>query len=896
VLPSQRPYRTGAAIAWGAGLLASLMFQSVRAQQPEPPNSNQKGAPALRLELVNSHLGYTFMGEAGIRYFVTQLHVTNVTDEAVAVPVADFELSAGGLVTAADLRFPRLTGYEFRVGGKSFRFRDLERTETLNIDAGQSGSAWLVFSDLSKTQNVPQLDLRLTLDGREHHVNVTGHYEQELQLQVERIGPRDCLALLRIDGRLNSINVGTLVETIDRLGAAGLSRVVVGFGETARELDEPLGSWLYQTAQGVQTRQTYAMFPAVTSPIRELHVAGLPGRRHDATAAHVHDSVASAVEAALASAYRGLSPSEIAAEVEEGHPLAKAAALVNSGADLSAAYLPLLLERAASEDPLLRRGAFIALSGSGNPEGIQTLTEQAVGEDTQVAELALECLAASRFAGAHQALQQLLERPLAVDEAAIIRILARYPRPHWAEYLAQLALDRRDRVSADVRREVVLALGRIGHPQLTQILGEALASSDGAVQEAAFGLLLNRPDQTSEQLALSYALQQLAESPPTPAMLQLFDRARDPRVPPLLLRYLDEKKLNKSALINTLSRIGAAEIDDELANRFDAFDPSEQAAVLSNLTQLRSPRLLPLARAGLDSQQHPVFNAAVNSLGLQNDPEAVESLAARLAEETEIGRVTTLAKALEDIGLPEASRALDAARRSSSGDKRRAIARHYRSLQLKSPGGQYLQVAERHAQENEHQKALEYYSLALKRDPDMAPAYSGRGHAHLKLEDYKQAEADFRRSIELDEDDGLAVAGLGITLAVAGSIDEALRLVEEAGPRFDDDLLFAYNAACVYGRVLERVTQEPDSPQHRQRVQQLQEQALAGLKKSIELGFPDLDWMREDPDLASLRHLAEFQRIASAQEQAAEPPVPGPQGNRQPPPRQPPPPPVPGEN
>src|SRR5690606_8090755 len=179
-------------------------------------------------------------------------------------------------------------------------------------------------------------------------------------------------------------------------------------------------------------------------------------------------------EAALASAYRGLSPAEIAAELEQGHPLAQASALVHSGADLAAQYLPLLLERAASDDPLLRRGAFIALSGSGSPQAIQTLVEQATGEDAPVAELALECLAASRFAGAHQALQQLLERPLAVDEAAIVRILARYPRPHWSEYLAQLATDCKDSVSADVRREVVLALGRIGHPQLTQILGEAL--------------------------------------------------------------------------------------------------------------------------------------------------------------------------------------------------------------------------------------------------------------------------------------------------------------------------------------------------------------------------------------------------------------------------------------
>src|SRR5690606_20817577 len=289
---------------------------------------------------------------------------------------------------------------------------------------------------------------------------------------------------------------------------------------------------------------------------------------------------------------------------------------------------------------------------------------------------------------------------------------------------------------------------------------------------------------------------------------------------------------------NTLARIGPAEIDDVLADRYDSFNPSEQAAVLSNLTHLRSPRLLPLARAGLSSEQHPVFTAAVHALGLQTDAGSVEALAARLSEETEIGRITTIAKALEEVGLWEAGRALDAARKASSGDKRRVIARHLHSLQMRSPGGQYLQIAERHAQEEEHQKAVDYYNLAIKRDPDMAPAYSGRGHAHLKLEDYEKAEADFRRCIELDDENGLAVAGLAITLAIAGNTDEAIRIVEEAAPRFAEDLLFAYNVACVYGRVLERIASEPAPDQSGPRVQQLQKAAFERLRRSIELGFP----------------------------------------------------------
>jgi tetratricopeptide (TPR) repeat protein len=897
VLPFQRSCPPGAALICAAVVLLLLMAPGLGAQQAVPSAVTPATGSDFSLELENPHLGYTSVGEGGVRYFVTQIRVRNASDKPVTVPMSQFELTIDGVVCAPDLEFPRLSGYDFRVGGKTYRFRDLERTTSLEVAPRDSSQAWIVFTGLARTPDVPPLDLRVSVSGSECRVDVTEHCDKLLKLSLERIGPRNSLGLLRIDGWLNSINVGTLVESIEGLSNTGISRIVVGFGEHARELDEPLGSWLQQTAEGVQTSQTYAMFPAVVSTIRELHVAAIPGHRRDVSALHVHGSLGSAVESALASAYRGLGPAEIAAEIEQGHPLARAAALVNGGADLPDEYLPLLLKQTQSEDTLLQRGAFIALSGSGDPAAIRHLTEQAGGKDREAAELALECLAASRFTGAHEALRQLLDRTLAVDRAAVVRILARYPRPHWAEYMENLAMDRSGGVPADVRRDVVLALGRTGHPDLTEILGHVLKSPDGQLQQAAFGLLLNRPDEASEKLALEHALGQLAQGPPTPAMLQLFDQVRDPRIAPLLVKHLDNAKQNRTPLINTLARIGPEDIDDVLADRYDGFNPSEQAAVLSNLTHLRSPRLLPLARAGLFSAQHPVFNASVHALGLQTDAAAVDALSDRLAEEVEIGRISTIAKALEEIGLAEAGRALDAARKSSSGDKRRAIARYLRSLQMRSPGGQYLQIAERHATENEHQKAVDYYSLAIKRDPDMAPAYSGRGHAHLKLEDYKRAEEDFRRGIELDEDDGLAVAGLGITLAIAGSTEEAIRIVEDASPRFAEDLLFAYNAACVYGRVIERLAAEPDSGDHQQRIAQLQVAALSRLRSSIDLGFPDLGWMREDPDLASLRHIEEFQKLATPAEDDGQPHDPE-DGNARPTPDrqpQPPPPPVPGE-
>lgn len=848
------PCRREFALTLVAVLLTAGAVHSVPAQENEPLRD-----PLVSIDLAKSHLGYTFIGEAGVRYFVSEVVLTNLTDRDLVIPIDAFTLLADGIVYAPDIEHPKLTGYEFRVGGTSYRFRELEQTRSISLSAGSSSSAWVVFTGLPKTPDVPRLVLQLVVDSVRHRVDVTEHYLVALKLRLERIGPHEALGLLTIDGLLNTISVGSLVDTINQLGAAGITRVVVVFGQDAVPLDEPLGSWLRQTAENIQTSRTYAMFPAVLSTIREFHVANLPGDVSDTGGQHIHSSAARAVEDALESAYRGLTSGEIAHQIEQGHPLAQASALVSGGAQLPADYLPLLIEKSESSQTLLRRGALIALSGFGDPQAVSLLERHARSSDAATARLAVECLASSRFPQAHRSLEQLLRSDLAVSDVDLVQILSRYPRRKWADYLFDMAHSTHVSFSSTTHREVVAALGRIGHPRLAEVLAHALKSSDTNVRQTAFQLLLARDDDASEQLALDYALRQLELAPPTPPMLQLFDRLRDPRVPPLLLKYLDEPKGDRSAIINTLARIGPSTIDEQLARRFDNLKPHEQATVLTNLTQLRSSRLPQLAERGLSSEHDAVFNTAVRSLGLTADETAIELLSDRLGAETEIGRVSTLAKALEDIGLPAATRALEAAKNSSESDKRSAIAKRLQALQLKSPGGQHLRRAEHYVQQEDHEKAVLHYTAAIKRDPELAQAYSGRGHSLLKLEDYQQAEDDFRQGCELDPDDGLAVAGLGITLAISGEIEEAVATIERASDRFPKDLLFAYNAACVYGRALEKL--DDGSAGNRRRKREYEEAALLLLEKSVELGFDDREWMRQDPDLASLRDLVRFQTL-----------------------------------
>jgi hypothetical protein len=78
-----------------------------------------------------------------------------------------------------------------------------------------------------------------------------------------------------------------------------------------------------------------------------------------------------------------------------------------------------------------------------------------------------------------------------------------------------------------------------------------------------------------------------------------------------------------------------------------------------------------------------------------------------------------------------------------------------------------------------------------------------------------------------------------------------------------EDYIYTYNAACVYGRALERLLKQPHTPERDQEVDRYRAKSIADLRRSIKLGFPDLDWMKKDSDLDSLHDVPEFKKIVS---------------------------------
>lgn len=800
------------------------------------------------------------------RFFAARLILVNMTASPVTVGREDIGLNVdGGLHKMTDLP-PNLRSASFQVGKQNFELKNVRPAAQLVVPSGGSGSTWIVFPELPKGNHIPKLELVINVGKEPTRIDVNEYALSTLGLEVERLGPRECLALLTISGSIDTINAGSLVAALDELATQKVARAVIRWSDNAPPVDRQLLNWLKKAVtEAGRGESVNSPFPIVPVAIRELHLAQIPNvvsenhPNETAPASRIHKTDVDAVNAALASAFEVLPRDGLLEEIEHGHPLSRAAALARGGGRLPADQLPLLLHYTDHNDPVLQRAALFALRHFGEAEVIDKLLHYARKGAEPLATAAIESLAASRYATAHDALLKLLQNEDPGSKKRIVGILARYPRPVWSETIYQFVKDS----DPEVAIEALHALATIGHPQLVDVLKQTVQTGNDAMRQQAFEILVSRTDPRSEEIAMEYTLERLKTSPPTDTMYELLRRTKDRKAVPLLLVHLDDSKLNRTQLISTLSRIGDETVAQALAEKYPHFTPHEKGEVLSALENLKSPAFRELAGRALLSSDSSLISRAAQGLRNDGSPQAVRLLIEALKTSNNTSTWSYTTNALGILGTPEAQAALREARDSDDKNKRRYALSALQTLRQRSPGYRYVYHAKRSMQQKNWADAVTKYSMAIKLDPQLSDAYAGRGNALLKLSKNKDAHDDFAKAFEIDPYNSIAATGAAIALVLEGKSEEGIRMVEKVREKFSNDQLFAYNSACVYGRALEELRKEKSTPERARKIEGYESKAVADLKRSVKLGFRDFAWMREDPDLNSLHDLPEYKKILS---------------------------------
>ena len=101
----------------------------------------------------------------------------------------------------------------------------------------------------------------------------------------------------------------------------------------------------------------------------------------------------------------------------------------------------------------------------------------------------------------------------------------------------------------------------------------------------------------------------------------------------------------------------------------------------------------------------------------------------------------------------------------------------------------------------------------------------------------------FEDLIQDDKDFIDALIPLADAYTKKGWFDKGLRLDERLAGLKPSDPFILYNLSCSYALLNQ------------------EKKALEALKRALDLGYEDLDWMEEDPDLAALRKVDGYKSL-----------------------------------
>jgi len=828
---------------------------------------NQRIIPLLEM----SYLGSTYYGSAtNPRYFAVKLTLVNLTGEPVVLKRDETKLVSDGQTYPVKEAPEHFQFRPFQIGKETVQLRTLSMPAEATVSAGESGSTWLLFPELPPGNHVPPLIVQLKLGETKQELDVNAREREALGMTIERLGPRKCLGLIRISGALNTVNVGSLVEELDRLAADRLVRAAIIWESGSSISETALTNWLQNSALAAGRAQQFAeqQFPGLPAALRELHLARLPSGNADqasypsnfvpvtaSLAAHrVHKTEFEAVIAALHTAYDVLPRDEVFQAIQSGSPLERAAALAGGAGRLAADKLPVILMYADDETPIIQQAALLALSHFGEPLAIDKLVSYARKNVASLSTSALAGLAGSRFEAAHQALLKLLESEPPEAKKNIVKIMAAYPRNIWRDAIYEFIKDPRSGLNV----EALNALVQVDHPQLREVLALALKGDDAGLSMQAFNILAGRADRESEELAVEFTLEYLTKQPPAPVMLELLGRVKDKRALPLLMARFNNAP-NKSELIQKLGLIGDDQTGKFLVERYPALQNVEKGEVLKLLVRLDPPRFRLLAGQALQSGDGGLVANAIQGLQEDSSAEAVKLMTDALETSKNSFTWSYLSNALASIATPAARAALMKARDSGNPEKRNFAIHALQLIQSRSPGFPSFAAGQKFASVSNWKDAIENYDMAIQLDPTLSDAYAARGHARLSQEKFAEAGKDFSIAYDQDPYNSLALTGMCLVMVMAeGKPVDAVKKLEEARAKFPNNAIFNYNAACVYGRAYEHLEKDVKAEDRQKRLADYKQAAFADLKKSIDMGFQEFDLMKKDPDLKSFQELPEF--------------------------------------
>jgi HEAT repeat protein len=809
---------------------------------------------------------------SGFRYLAIQLGFRNSGAQAVTVNTGASRLLVGNEEFLRVQKNQELPSEGIDLPGEvSNKVEVIQGTSPLTVPAnGKTVAAWLVFTKLPRTRELPPLKLGLDTSTGAIEIDLTQRENEALTSTLERIGPSGRVGIARISGEINALNVPHFARWITQYGEQGVSRLVIAFDKHSRIGDELTQEWLTEGREGDNDRLQF--YPQWSSLVRGMVLTNVPGQA-DESGEYLAQSEAEAVQKVTRDLIPGLDSATLQRESRSGHPLFRRAILLNAGDKLANDDCDAVLELLKSTDPDIQRAAIQSLRAAVAPQAIAALEGIVRRWKREEAALALQSLNASQQPQARELCIQLASDPAIQKHIGLPMILRKVSidgDERWLTFLKR-ALESADPI---LRQSALKHLLQMGVEDRLPLLQTALADKDPQIREMAFEALVARHSADEQSLFVQETLHRVQRGMLDEQLLKALREIRDPSVLPHLLKQIDADPKNSSSQLTSAVVIGGTAILDQLVLRFPQLPPDNRSYLLRVLFFARHSAWPRLAAAGLLDEDSDYSELCQSLLAEQGDAKSIAALAEAIRScsrpkadpiqpQVNANRGEELARRLGILGGPAALRALEQLQADDNPIQKKLAATGLAYQQYNSPVNPWLQAANRLTHQNDFEGAIQLLNIALEIDPASGRIYNAIGFAQLRMSMGAEAKANFEKAQKLSPEDHNPLTGIAICLALEGRCDEAIAMVDTVPLLFKHgkQQIYLYNVACVYGRIIEYVLKTPDHPDRDRKLEGYRKKAILFLQASVEWGFDDVDLLTSDADLAVLREVPEFKRL-----------------------------------
>lgn len=802
---------------------------------------------------------------SGIRYLATRLRIKNSSSKELL-----FHSNACRLEIGADIA-PRVTTAQ-QLNNMPVSLIDedpdgvdpltIQGKDQLPIPPGQTRFAWLIFAPLPPVRDLPDVQLHLETSQGPLQLELTKSERSRLKVESERIGPRSCVEIARVSGELNILNLPDLVNQIERVRPKGSSALVISFQRGTVLRDPLITEWL---VDGRDDRDNERMkyLPSWPGLFQSTVVVGLPGQGDETS-----DSQAATEPQAIRMVTRRLIPrldsATLRQELQSGHPDFRMAILQDHG-DLVAQIEPAALisawkdesTRAELGTSLIRSMRSVAL-----PEAVELLDRVTREESVENAVQALRSLNLSPMPGARQRAIRLARDPQVQKRIGLPRILQSVDVEVDSAWIPVL----REAFSSPAPLARELALQQIlslGIPDRLPILEKAFADPSSDVRDTAYQAIVGQRSNEEEPLFVRETYRRFRSGMRDDKTLLGMGEIRDPALIPELLKSIDSHPDDDSPLIDLCIDLGGEEVLPELEKRFSRLPVRSQRRILRLMRDRGSSSVRELAISQLNATDEELRSASVSILVGIGDDSSYRLLREHLQKNVDNELGIEAIRIIGQSSTPQSKQFLRTLTKEPTAELRTLAQEGLEAEWNSSPNFNWKEVAQDLLNDGQKEGQIEALKLALEADDQNTRNINNLAFAYLNQSRPREARPLFDRALQVDPDSHIPVTGIAICIAVDGRTKDAIAMVDRRDllSRWGRESLYLYNVACVYGRSIESLNQQPSSADNELLRRAWEDRAIQLLRNAVNRGFGNLALMESDPDLNSLRSLPAFQQL-----------------------------------